>query len=82
MDAHPIIANRMVEMANQHNNLAVIDVRETKMAKLAKYNCVIPFEANLLILNMMAFVIIDEELYDKSFINQRTSGLKSIKTLS
>lgn len=79
MDAHPIIANRMIEMANQHNNLAVIDVRETKMAKLAKYNCVIPFEANLLILNMMAFVIIDEELYDKSFINQRTSGFEEYK---
>jgi formate dehydrogenase major subunit len=62
MEAHPIIANRMVDMARQHNNLAVIDVRETKMSKLAKYNCVIPFESNLLILNMMAYVIMDEEI--------------------
>ena len=79
MEAHPIIANRMVAQAKKHNNLAVIDVRETKMAKLAKYNCVIPHEANLLILNMMAYVIIDEELYNKEFIENRTVGFEAFK---
>jgi len=79
MEAHPIIANRMVSVAQQHNNLAVIDVRETKLAKLAKYNCIIPFEANLLILNMMAYVIMDEELYDEGFINNRTKDFEAYK---
>jgi len=79
MEAHPIIANRMVDMAKTHNNLAVIDVRETKMAKLAKYNCVIPYEANLLTLNMMAYVIINEELFDESFITNRTQGFEAFK---
>ncbi|TET87336.1 MAG: formate dehydrogenase, partial [Sulfurovum sp.] len=79
MEAHPIIANRIVDMAKTHNNLAVIDVRETKLARLAKHNCVIPYEANLLILNMMAYVIMDEELYDESFINNRTQGFEAFK---
>jgi len=79
IEAHPIIANRMVDMARRHNNLAVIDVRETKMAKLAKYNCVIPFESNLLILNMMAYVIIDEEIYNKGFIDNRTKDFEDFK---
>jgi len=79
MEAHPIIANRMVAQAKKLNNLAVIDVRETKMAKLAKYNCVIPHEANLLILNMMAYVIIDEELYNKDFIDNRTVGFEAFR---
>lgn len=79
MEAHPIIANRMIDMARTHNNLAVIDVRETKLAKLAKHNCIIPFEANLLVLNMMAYVIIDEELYDESFIANRTKGFEEFK---
>ncbi len=79
MEAHPIIANRIINVAKQHNNLAVIDVRETKLAKLAKHNCVIPFESNLLILNMMAYVIIDEELYDQSFIDNRTKGFDDFK---
>ncbi len=79
MEAHPIIANRIVDMAKKHNNLAVIDVRETKLARLSKYNCVIPYESNLLILNMMAYVIIDEELYDKSFIENRTKDFDAFK---
>ncbi len=79
MEAHPIIANRIVDMAKKHNNLAVIDVRETKLAKLAKHNCVIPYEANLLILNMMAYVIMNEELYDESFIDNRTKGFDEFK---
>ncbi len=79
IEAHPIIANRMVDVAKNYNNLAVIDVRETKLAKLAKHNCIIPFESNLLILNMMAYVIIDEELYDESFIKNRTKGFDAFK---
>jgi len=79
IEAHPIVANRIVSMANEHNNLAVIDVRETKLAKFAKYNTVIPYESNLLVLNMMAYVIISEELYDESFIANRSVGFEEFK---
>jgi len=79
IEGHPIIANRIVDVAKTHNNLAVIDVRQTKLVKFAKHNCIIPYEANLLVLNMMAFVIIDEELYDKSFIANRTKGFEEFK---
>ncbi len=79
MEAHPIIANRIVDMAKKENNLAVIDVRQTKLARLARHNCIIPFESNLLILNMMAYVILDEELYDKSFVANRTTGFEAYR---
>jgi formate dehydrogenase major subunit len=79
IEAHPIIANRIVDMARTHNNLAVIDVRHTKLAKQAKYDCIIPFEANLLILNMMAYVILDEELYDKEFVANRTKNFEEYR---
>ena len=79
MEAHPIVANRIIDMAKKENNLVVIDVRETKLAKFAKHNCIIPYEANLLILNMMAYVIINEELYDESFVNNRTKGFDEFR---
>ncbi len=79
IEAHPIVANRLVEVASTKDNIAVIDVRETKLAKRAKYNCIIPFEANLLILNMMAYVIISEELYNKEFVEKRTKNFKEYK---
>lgn len=79
IEAHPIIANRIVDMAKTHNNLAIIDVRNTKLSKFSKQNCIIPYEANLMILNMMAYVIIDEELYDESFLKNRTKGFEEFK---
>ncbi len=79
IEAHPIVANRLVEVASIKDNLAVIDVRETKLASRAKYNCIIPFEANLLILNMMAYVIIKEELYNKEFVKSRTANFEEFK---
>ncbi len=78
-EAHPIVANRIVEVARQSNNLAVIDVREIKLMKYAKHKAIIPHEANLLILNMMAYVIIDEELYNQSFIATRTKWFEAYK---
>ncbi len=79
MEAHPIVANRIVDVAKKENNLAIIDVRETKMVKYAKHNCIIPYESNLLILNMMAYVIINEEIYDETFIENRTDGFEEFK---
>lgn len=78
-EAHPIVANRIVDVAQKHNNLAVLDVRDIKLAKFAKYNAVIPHEANLLVLNMMAYVIIEEELYNKEFIKKRTKWFDEYK---
>jgi len=78
-EAHPIIANRIVDVARQHDNLAVFDVREIKLHRYSKYKAIMPHEANLLILNMLAYVIIDEELYDESFIAERTKGFEEFR---
>ncbi len=76
-EAHPIVANRMIDAAQQHNNLAVLDVRDIKLMKYAKHKAIIPHEANLLVLNMMAYVILSEELYDQNFINTRTKDYEA-----
>ena len=80
-EAHPIIANRIVDMAQKHDNLAVFDVREIKLHRFAKYKAIMPYEANLLVLNMLAHVIISEELYDESFIAERTKGFAEFKEM-
>ena len=78
-EAHPIIANRILDVAREHDNLAVFDVREIKLHRFAKYKVIMPHEANLLTLNMLAYVIIDEELYDESFLADRTAGFEEFK---
>ena len=78
-EAHPIIANRILDVARDNDNLAVFDVREIKLHRFAKYKAIIPHEANLLVLNMIAYVIMDEELYDENFIADRTKGFSDFK---
>ncbi|WP_333802937.1 molybdopterin oxidoreductase family protein [Sulfurospirillum sp.] len=78
-EAHPIISNRIVDVAGKHDNLAVFDVREITLHRFAKYKGIIPHEANLLVLNMMAYVIITEELYNEHFLADRTKGFEAFK---
>ena len=79
-EAHPIVANRMIEAARDKTaELAVIDVREIQLMKFATHKLVVPFEANLLILNMMAYVILSEGLYDKDFVETHCKDFESYK---
>jgi len=78
-EAHPIVANRIIEVARKKDNLAVFDVREIKLHRVAKYKVILPHESNLLILNMLAYVIITEELYDDDFLEDRTKGFSEFK---
>ncbi len=79
-EAHPIVANRMIEaVRNKTCEIAVMDVRQIQLHKYATYEAIIPFEANLLILNMLAYVILKEELYDTEFIERRTVGFEDYK---
>lgn len=79
-DAHPIVANRMIEASRAKTcDIAVMDVRRIHLGKFAKYEAVLPYEANLLTLNAMAYVILKEELYDKEFIDSRCEGFEEYK---
>lgn len=78
-EAHPIASNRVTKALNSGVNLALFDIRDITLSKLAKYNCTIPYESNLLILNMIAYVILKESLYDREFIKNRVCGFQSYR---
>ena len=78
-EGHPIVANKIISAVKKGAELAIFDVRTIPLAKSAKYNAVIPFESNLLILNMMAYTIITEQLYDTDFIEKRSKNFETYK---
>ena len=78
-EAHPIVGNRMIKAAQKGTPIACFDVREIKLHKFSKYKAVTPHEANLLVLNMLAYTIITEELYHKDFIAKRTKNFEHFK---
>jgi len=78
-EAHPIAATRVTNALKNGKKVAVFDVRETHISASATYDCTIPFETNLLVLNMISYVILDEELYDKEFIEANTIGFEEYR---
>ena len=74
-EGHPIVANRMLDVIKDKGiELVVLDVRRIQLSKSATHHLSIPYEANLMILNMMAYVIISEGLVNSEFIATRTKG--------
>ncbi len=79
-EGHPIVANRMLDVIKDKGiELAVLDVRRLQLSKSATHHLSIPYEANLMILNMMTFVIISEDLVNDDFIASRTKGYEAFK---
>ncbi len=78
-EGHPIVANKIISAVKKGAELAVFDVRTIPLAKSAKYNAVIPYESNLLVLNMIAHTIVTEALYDKAFVEARTKNFEQYK---
>ncbi|MFA6188510.1 MAG: molybdopterin-dependent oxidoreductase [Sulfuricurvum sp.] len=79
-EGHPIVANRMLDVIKDKGvELAVLDVRKLQLSKSAKHHLSIPYESNLMMLNMMAYVIISEDLVNNDFISSRTKGYEEYK---
>ncbi len=78
-EAHPIVANRIIKATRSKTaTLTVIDVRKIQLSKFGQ-QLIIPYEANLLVLNMMAYVILNEKLYNNQFIDTRCVGFEEYK---
>ena len=78
-EAHPIVANRILKAAKTKTaTINVIDVRNIQLGKYGK-EVIIPYEANLLVLNMMAYVILNEKLYNNEFIDARCEEFEKYK---
>lgn len=79
-EAHPIVANRMIEAARaKTSELYICDVRKIQLSKFANDTLVLPYESNLLLLNAIAYVILSEGLYNQEFIDTRTKEFEQYK---
>ncbi|MDD5051998.1 MAG: molybdopterin-dependent oxidoreductase [Sulfuricurvum sp.] len=79
-EGHPIVANRMLDVIKNNGvELAVLDVRRIQLSKSSTHHLSIPYEANLMILNMMAYVILSENLVNTEFVDTRTKGYEEYK---
>lgn len=78
-EAHPMVAKRIIEAKKRGAKLVVVDVREIELMKFADIKVVLPFETNLLFLNLLAREVIERGLIDTTFIEERCVGFEEYK---
>jgi anaerobic selenocysteine-containing dehydrogenase len=74
---HPILCTRLEE--NRKKTLIVADPRVTKTAMMADIYLPVKPRSDLALLNAMLRIILDEELYDKDFVAEHTTGLEELR---
>lgn len=78
-ETHPIISLKVREALQKGAKLIVIDPRRTEIAELADVHIAHPPGHDILLLNAMANVIINEDLYDKDFVADRTENFEDLQ---
>ena len=71
---HPIVGARIKQAALRGAKLIVIDPRKIELAYYADVHLQIRPGTNVSLLNSMACVIVQEELFDQSALSERASG--------
>ena len=78
-EAHPLIATRVMRAQKQGAKVIVVDPRDIQIAKLADIHLQQRPGTDVAWLNGMMHVIIEEGLYDREFVDDRTEGFEELK---
>jgi anaerobic selenocysteine-containing dehydrogenase len=75
---HPILCARLE--ANRSKTLIVVDPRVTKTAMMADIYLPVKPRSDLALINAMLRILIDEDLYDKAFVELHTTGFEELRS--
>ena len=75
---HPVAATWMKNAAKSGAKLIVADPRRGELARHATYNLQFNADTDVALLNAMLHVIVEENLVDRAFIRDRTSGYEAL----
>ncbi len=78
-ECHPIIAMQMLRGLERGAKMIVIDPKETDMAKKADIFIQIPVGYNIPLLNALIHHIIENDLFDKEFVENYAVGFDYVK---
>jgi formate dehydrogenase (NADP+) alpha subunit len=78
-EAHPIIANRIKKAAKSGLKIIVIDPRKIDMVKVAHRHLQINVGSDIALINAFIRVILEESLFDPTFIEQFTVDFEKLR---
>jgi len=76
---HPVAASFFKQAVKNGSKLIIIDPRKQDLSRYAEYHLQFKPGQDLALLNAIIYTIIDENLYNKEYINQNTEGFDLLK---
>jgi formate dehydrogenase major subunit len=76
---HPIIGARIKQQTLRGAKLIVIDPRQIELARYATVHLALRPGTNIALMNALAHVIVEEQLYDLEFVRERVSELDGFR---
>lgn len=80
-DSHPIVARRIVKAKQKGAKIIVCDPRMIETARIADIHLQLRNGSNVALLNAMAHVIIEENLYDQAFVEGHTEKFEEYRQI-
>jgi formate dehydrogenase alpha subunit len=81
MAAHPIVGRRITSAVGKGAKLIIADPRETMLSKKANFWLRHKPGTDVALLNAMARVIVEENLFDEVFVDKRCEGFDDLKAM-
>jgi formate dehydrogenase alpha subunit len=78
-EQHPIIAGRILEAVRRGCDLLVFDPRRLQLTPYSTMHLAHKPGTDVAYLNAMMKVILDEDLYDREFVERRTEGFEGLR---
>lgn len=80
-DSHPIVARRIVRAKEKGAQIITVDPRKTETARISDLWLPITNGSNMALVNACANVLIEEDLYDKDYVEKYTEGFEAYREM-
>lgn len=79
--SHPIVARRIIKAKEKGAKVIVCDPRIIESSRIADLNLAINNGCNMALVNAFANVLINENLYNREFVEKHTTGFEEYKKI-
>ena len=80
-DSHPVVARHILKARANGAKIIVVDPRKVESARIADQWLALNNGSNMAMVNSLAYTMIEEELYDKSYVEQNTEGFEEFRKI-
>jgi len=80
-DSHPVVARHILKAKENGAKVIVVDPRKIESARIADQWLPLNNGSNMAVVNSIAYTLIEEELYDKAYVQQYTEGFDEFRKL-